>query len=247
MKNFDLVIVMPVYNEEDCIAHCIQSWIDALSKLSIRFQLIVLNDGSTDGTASKLKEFSQSEVYVLNKDNEGHGPTILHGYNKAVKAASWVFQCDSDQEISPIYFSKLWENREQYDALFGVRVNRQQGIIRRCVSMTSQFVIKIIYGHCVRDVNTPYRLMRSGLLKDIISQIPSNTLAPNIIIAGVLSKDKFSIYELPVVSELRKTGASSLTSSTLFSFTCKALCQTLTRKVTLKVKVSPKENDEVSV
>ncbi|MDM8563305.1 glycosyltransferase family 2 protein, partial [Candidatus Marithioploca araucensis] len=151
-----------VYNEEACIETVIKSWYDMLSDLNMNFLIIVLNDGSQDRTAEVLAQFANNErISIINKENSGHGPTILMGYHKAVEIAEWVFQCDSDDEMKADYFPKLWAERQKYVALFGVRENRTQNLARKLISAVSRLTIKLLFGKSVIDVNTPYRLMRS--------------------------------------------------------------------------------------
>ena len=81
---YDLAVIMPIYNEEECIADVLKSWMAVLSGLSINYLIIALNDGSTDGTKDTLSIFlNEDRVEVVNKINSGHGPTILLGYNIA--------------------------------------------------------------------------------------------------------------------------------------------------------------------
>jgi hypothetical protein len=168
----DLVLVLPVYNEEDCIVAVMREWTTMLSHLGIRYQMIVLNDGSKDRTAARLAEFSgDSHVQVIDKANAGHGPTVLQGYRLAVDRAIWAFQCDSDNEMPADHFPELWARREHYDALFGTRTDRVQTLPRKIVSAASRMTVRILFGPGVVDVNTPYRLMRCSVLKQIIEQI----------------------------------------------------------------------------
>ncbi len=208
-EKLELALVMPVYNEEGCISQVVKSWLKVLSDLKINFHMIVLNDGSIDGTAGKLAAFSgDKRIEIIKKQNSGHGPTILMGYHKAVKLADWVFQCDSDDEMKAKHFPLLWDKHSQYDALFGIRAGRLQNIPRAFISACSQITVRLLFGKGVVDVATPYRLMRSSLLKQIIAQIPDDTLAPNIIISGALAKAHVRLYNVPVPHEVRKTGVT---------------------------------------
>ena len=127
MTKLELALVMPVYNEEACIVEVVQSWQATLSRLGMPYQVIVLNDGSTDRTAEKLASLEGDPAIVaVNKTNSGHGPTILEGYRMAVERAPWVFQCDSDNEMPADRFPALWTRRENYDALFGIRDGRTE-------------------------------------------------------------------------------------------------------------------------
>ena len=154
--SIDLAMVMPVYNEEACIARVIDSWRRLLTSLDIRFELIVVNDGSLDGTAGALAQFKEDQrIQVVNKQNSGHGPSILVGYHLAVKAADWVFQCDSDDEISADYFRDLWVRRNELSALFGTRTVRKQSASRKLITLGSRLAVSLRYGRGIADVNTP--------------------------------------------------------------------------------------------
>lgn len=226
--DIDLAVVMPVYNEEECIVSVVESWLSALSELNIRFRIVVLNDGSTDHTQDALKSFDYDDrVKVINQKNRGHGPTILIGYQESVKLADWTFQCDSDNEMKPDSFRVLWQNKGSFDALFGVRVARNQSTGRALISACSRAVVRLLFGRGITDVNTPYRLMRSDILKRIIDHIPANTFAPNIVISGVFCKCNARIFEHPVLHEHRKTGRVSIVRWKLWESAAKAFWQTL--------------------
>lgn len=226
MKKADLALVMPVYNEAECIEAVVTEWDQTFIKLGISYKLLVYNDGSKDNTAGVLSRFAGSRtVQVINKTNSGHGPTILRGYRDAVECAEWVFQCDSDGEMLPEAFPALWERREQYDALFGYRDGRIQAKGRALISAVSRCAVRMLYGTGVKDVNTPYRLMRAEILKDIISGIPEDTFAPNVIVSGEFNRRKCRIYNTPVPHRHRRTGQVSIVKWKLWKAAVKSLTQ----------------------
>jgi len=207
----ELILVMPVYNEADCISDVVSKWREAFAHLGIDAELLVLNDGSKDDTAQQLERFADDErVHVINKANSGHGPTILQGYRQAVKRANWVFQVDSDDEMAPDSFAAFWKRREKYDAIFGIRWHREQDPTRGILSAGSRAVVKLLFGRGVRDVNVPYRLMRASALMPVVEAIPDDTFAPNLLISGVLGRKRNRVANIPVPHKHRKTGAVSL-------------------------------------
>lgn len=225
----ELAVVMPVYNEEACIRDVVNSWRTTLDQLDVDFYLLVLNDGSTDGTGSELAVFDDDRrVEVVHKPNEGHGPTVLTGYRRAARTASWVFQCDSDGEIGAEHFRHLWNAREGFDALFGKRYERKQGLARMIISVGSRVVVRALWGKGIPDVNTPYRLIRSRVLEPIVERIPHATLAPNVIISGVIARSGLRILNHPVPHEGRKSGTPSIAKLKLWLFALHALWQTIT-------------------
>lgn len=233
MLNCELALVMPVYNEQACICNVIEGWHDELTRLGINFQIIVLNDGSRDETSDKLAGYSsQPRIEVINKENSGHGPTILKGYSLAVQHAEWVFQVDSDDEMSHSHFSDLWQHRNVCAALFGYRKGRQQNIGRSIISAVSRMAVRSLFGKGIIDVNTPYRLMRSCVLKEIINQIPVDTFAPNILISGVIAASNLPILNVPVTHEGRKTGTISIVRWRLWKAAMRSLLQTINFRLT---------------
>jgi glycosyltransferase involved in cell wall biosynthesis len=199
-----------------------------LESLGIDFQIRVLNDGSKDGTAARLAEFSDDpRVTIVNKPNSGHGPTILEGYRSAVDTAEWVFQCDSDDEMPPSSFPEFWSKRQNYDAIFGIRSGRQQAVARKLISIVSRATVRCLFAAGVADVNVPYRLIRADVLKPIVERIPDDTFAPNILIAGVLAREKRRILNLPVPHQGRRTGTVSIMKWKLWRMAFRAFRQTL--------------------
>ncbi len=227
LSRYDLMMVMPVYNEEGCIKQVVQSWHEQFTVLNINFKIIALNDGSKDGTAKELEFFQNNDrIKIVNKANSGHGPTILMGYHEAVKEAQWVFQCDSDNEMPPESFCLFWHKRQSYDALLGIRQGRSQSLPRKLVSAISRFTVSGLSGKGVHDVNVPYRLMRSDVLIRIIDQIPDNTFAPNVIVSAGLAKMNARIWQVAVPHHNRTTGEFSLKLGKLFKASFRAFLQT---------------------
>lgn len=223
---YDVEIVMPVYNEAECINEVVNDWIRELDSLGISYRLLVLNDGSRDNTADVLSKYSNNpKVRIINKKNSGRGPTILQGYHMAVHEALWVFQGDSDNEISAEHFKPLWQAREKFDAVIGIRANRPQALTRKLVSFISRLVVFLFYGSGITDVNCPFRLMRSDILKQILKRIPENIFAPNVAISGFLALGKARILNMTVPHRNRQTGEVTIKKWKLLKAAIKSLVQ----------------------
>jgi len=223
----ELAVVMPVYNEEEIIGEVLDKWARELERLHITFEIHAYNDGSKDNTLHILNEHAakNNKIFVHNKPNTGHGPTILLGYREN-SDAEWIFQTDSDNEISPKFFEEFWKKREGFDFLIGRRVGREGPPSRRLITCAARTVVRLFYGKGVFDVNCPYRLMRSELFKDLFFNIPPHTFAPNVIVSGVACKNNYRIREIAVVHTGRKTGEVSIRKLKLLKATARALGQT---------------------
>ena len=209
----DVAVVIPVFNEEKLIGECINEWLNVLDSVNLNYEILIIDDGSSDATISIVERYGDNQnIQLIIKQNEGHGPTILAGYKRAVGIAEWVFQADSDNEISPNQFSALWSRRQGQDAVIAWRQGRDQTTVRRLVTFFARVTTKVLFRCHLRDVNIPFRLIRSETLAILLEKIPSDTFAPNIALSGALSLMNYQVEECPVVFNERIVGESSLSN-----------------------------------
>ena len=189
------------------------SGLNVLDSVNLNYGILIIDDGSSDATISIVERYGDNpNIQVIIKQNEGHGPTILAGYKRAVGIAEWVFQADSDNEISPNQFSALWSRRQGQDAVIAWRQGRNQTTVRRLVTFFARVTTKVLFRCHLRDVNIPFRLIRSETLTILLEKIPSDTFAPNIALSGALSLMNYQVEECPVVFNQRIVGESSLSN-----------------------------------
>lgn len=209
----DVAVVIPVFNEEKLIGECINEWLNVLDSVNLNYEILIIDDGSSDATISIVERYGDNQnIQLIIKQNEGHGPTILAGYKRAVGIAEWVFQADSDNEISPNQFSALWSRRQGQDAVIAWRQGRDQTTVRRLVTFFARVTTKVLFRCHLRDVNIPFRLIRSETLTILLEKIPSDTFAPNIALSGALSLMNYQVEECPVIFNERIVGESSLSN-----------------------------------
>jgi dolichol-phosphate mannosyltransferase len=201
---------MPVYNEEAGITRVVDAWIQTLDRLGVRFEFLLYNDGSTDGTRERLDANAARDlrVRVTHHDNRGHGPTILRGYREA--KGEWVFQTDSDDEMPPEPFETLWQLRTGHDAVFAIRVGRPATLGRRVLTAGARSAVYLLFGRGPRDVNVPYRLFRRDVLTRLIAHVPDNTFAPNVVLSGLVARHQVRFAEVPVPARSRPLGRTTL-------------------------------------
>jgi len=233
-----LAVVMPVYNEEGAIRDVINKWTKELLRLGIDFQIHVYNDGSRDNTLSILNHLASENknVIVHDKLNSGHGPTIIQGYRENSNA-KWLFQIDSDDEIGTESFGDLWVKRKRFQFLIGKRIRSRQPLIRKLISSISRIIVSILYGNKVYDVNSPYRLMKTEILKRIFFSLPDKMFAPNVVITGAVSLFRLRCYEIPVQQRERVAGEVSIKKMKLLKAVLQSFYQTITYRFKIKKNV----------
>jgi glycosyltransferase involved in cell wall biosynthesis len=224
----ELAVVMPVYNEEGAIEKVVKDWVHALDGLGVAFEIHAYNDGSRDATAKILGALAAADarICVHNRENSGHGPTILAGYREN-SDKEWIFQIDSDDEMKPDRFAELWSVRGDHDLLVGERARNEQPLTRQVVSAISRITIRTLFGNAVHDVNAPYRLIRTAAFERVFEAIAEDTFAPNILISGAASILGLRVHRIEVCQLPRRTGEVSIRKGKLLAAAIRAFCQTV--------------------
>ncbi len=210
-----LVVVIPVYNEQDCIEEVLTSWGNFLNGYlnNVSFKIVVVNDGSRDNTPKILDEIATKYPYlhIVHQQNGGHGEAVLNGYAVALKfEPDWVFQVDSDNQFLPEDFPKLWENRSKSNFLLGFRKKRYDEFNRLVITRIVRVIIFALYRVWVNDSNIPYRLIKGSYLKLLLRDLPGRPFAPNIFLTVMAKKDGNDLMFIPVTHKERETGQVSI-------------------------------------
>jgi len=210
----DLAVVVPAYNEEKNIAAVLGEWSSVFGTLGLRFQMLVVDDGSRDGTAAAVRKMSEMHPGILlrTKANSGHGPSCRAGYEWALgTGAPWVLQIDSDGQCDPIYFSEFWPAREEADAVFGVRTSRDDGLARTVTSALCRLGTLLWTGASLRDPNVPYRLMRAEALRKALDRVPQDFFIQNVALTLALSRERGLRWKyFPIHFRNRAGGVNSI-------------------------------------
>ena len=228
MKRKDcLYIVIPAYNEEENITDVINGWYPVVEKYgSKKSKLVILNDGSKDNTSKVVKELKKSRplLEVVDKENSGHGSTVLYGYKYALdNGADYIFQTDSDGQTLPSEFKNFWKLRKDYDMVIGHRNKREDGISRVFVTKVLKLVIILAFKESVVVVNTPFRLMNKSSLEDCMSLIPEDFNLSNVVLSVVYQKKNYKVKYLPVTFRPRQGGVNSINLKKISGIGKKAL------------------------
>ena len=141
----NLLIIMPVYNEEDMIEKVIDDWLKL--ELEIPFKILLVNDGSKDSSVNIINKkiaSNKNKLVLIDQANAGHGSAILNGYRYAIQNEyEYIFQTDSDYQFRSDDFNKLWKEKiDNYDLILGVRKIRNDSLLR---VFLSKFILRIIF------------------------------------------------------------------------------------------------------
>ena len=126
MNKIQLSIVLPAHNEADNLPILIRDVTNYMMGLGWNYEIIVVNDGSTDRTKEILDTLQRTDSHIKavhHPKNRGYGATLRSGFSLATK--EWIFFMDSDRQFNIKEISKLAEHIDKYDMVIGYRKNRQ--------------------------------------------------------------------------------------------------------------------------
>ncbi len=201
-ERLELVVVVPVYNEENALRAVVYEWFCELRKWTMDFIVLAIDDGSTDRSLHVLHQLRAElgcQLVVVTRPNVGHGQTCLEGYSAAVEMnAEYVLQIDSDGQCDPCWFSAFWEHRGEYDAVFGHRTRREDGAFRQIVSRVLRlFLLLAVHVSCP-DANVPYRLMKISKIRTAIEAVPRSFSLANVALALLIRESGCSTMDIRI-------------------------------------------------
>lgn len=234
--NCQLVVVIPVYNEENAIEGVVQEWSEELSKHEPDHKLLLINDGSRDDTQKiieRLEAIDPDHIVTVQKPNSGHGNSCRVGYDLALGGnAPWIFQIDSDGQCDPAYFEEFWSKREAYDYILGVRKTRDDGLLRRLFSTICWLGCLLVARQNLYDPNVPYRLMRREALQLALRSVPGSFFLQNIALSMILRKlPELKGTMMPIHFRSRNGGEASAGVIKIISSGFNMLCELAQLKV----------------
>ena len=204
MENKKLSIILPVYNEEQNIEEVIDDICSNLSLPTDDFEIIVVNDGSDDGTAAILEKISLGKPYIkviTHHKNLGYGIALMSGVGKS--RYSLVFFMDADGQFNIRELEKAFCYLEKFDAVIGYRVKRADPFYRTILAIGYSCLVFLFFGLRFRDVNCGFKLFKKNVLEE------KNNSTAGVFYTEVLLKAKnrgFKIKEIPVTHYPRLRG-----------------------------------------
>ncbi len=166
----DLSVVVPLYNEEESLPYLVEQLTDALRPSGERFELVLVNDGSSDRTAEVLEQLSHGVpelVAVLLRKNYGQTAAMAAGFD--VAQGDVIVSLDGDLQNDPADIPMLLAKlREGYDLVSGWRHQRQDAALQRKLpSRIANRLIGRVTGVKLHDYGCSLKAYRREVLSDM--------------------------------------------------------------------------------
>jgi glycosyltransferase involved in cell wall biosynthesis len=161
----EISAVIPAYNEEANLEQSVGRMATALEANARGFEIIVVDDGSHDGTAAVLERLKGAHAnlrVIRHPVNRGYGAALRSGFDAARFA--WIFLMDADNQFDPAEVEVLLARAADADIVAGYRKQRRDPLLRRLNAWAFFTMVRLLFGRLVRDVNCAFKLIRRDLI-----------------------------------------------------------------------------------
>ena len=220
MNESDSIIIIPTYNEKENIENIIKA-VFALPKC---FHILVIDDGSPDGTASIVKRL-QAEMYadrlfLIEREGKlGLGTAYIRGFQWALEHTyEFIFEMDADFSHAPSDLPRLYDacQKEGFDVAIGSRYVSGVNVVnwpigRVLMSYFASKYVRFVTGFHIHDTTAGFKCYRRKVLETIpLNKIRFKGYAFQIEMKYTAFKIGFKIKEVPVVFVNRREGVSKM-------------------------------------
>ena len=164
MNEYKLTILVPVYNEEDCLAHFVEIMKQYLQKTTIPSKVLFINDGSTDNSASiieKLCNENNAFSYIELSRNSGLSTAIKAGIDNC--KTELIGYIDSDNQTTPLDFLLFFPYIPEYDMVIGIRAKRKDTFVKKISSIIANWFRNAMINDGILDTGCPLKIMKTAV------------------------------------------------------------------------------------
>jgi glycosyltransferase involved in cell wall biosynthesis len=194
-----LAVAMPAYNEAENIEAMVEDVIQVVDTLTDDYEVIVVDDGSRDGTGQvvrSLEERYPQVRLVQHEVNQGYGAAVFSGLTSATKEL--VFFTDSDRQFDLREIEKLLAHIDEADLVVGYREPRRDPFMRKLNGWGWSGLVTVLFGYTARDIDCAFKLMRREVVTRLKDEVRSRgaTFSAEFLVRA--KRVGFSIREVPI-------------------------------------------------
>jgi len=161
-------VFFPCHNEVANLEPLVKKTLDVLTRLTGDFEIIIVDDGSTDGT-DKVSDSLAAQIgavkVVHHPTNLGYGAALQSGFKTATKEL--VFYTDGDGQFDVAEMPALLPMSRRYDIVACYRLNRQEGLIRKFNAWAWTKLVCRVFNMNLQDIDCAFKLFKRSIFDDI--------------------------------------------------------------------------------
>jgi glycosyltransferase involved in cell wall biosynthesis len=160
-----LSVFFPAYNDSGTIASMVIRVVKTAAELTPDFEVIIVDDGSGDGTAEIADELARTYPQVRavhHPRNRDYGAALRTGFRSSTKEL--IFYTDGDAQYDPTELSVLWPRMTPEAGMVnGYKISRSDPWHRVIIGRVYHYIVKLLFGLKLRDVDCDFRLIRRDI------------------------------------------------------------------------------------
>jgi len=207
-RHYSISAFFPCYNDGGTIASMVALMDLTLRKLTDDYEILVVDDGSSDHSREILKELDakyKSLKVIFHEKNRGYGGALKTGFYSAAKEL--IFYTDGDFQYDVAEIVKLIpEMKDTVDIVNGYKISRSDPIQRKIIGRTYHRIMKLMFGFKIKDVDCDFRLIRRSVFNNI--QLEHNSGIICVEMVKKMQDAGFHFVEVPVNHYHRVYGKS---------------------------------------
>jgi len=207
-RGVSISVFFPCYNEQENITRTVERAAAVLEGMNADFEIIVIDDGSSDATGKIADEIAAGDhrVRVVHHGtNLGYGAALQSGFKAAGKKL--VFYTDGDGQFDIGEMPALLALTDRYDIVSCYRLNRQDNVVRRINGWCWTRLVCLLFGMRIRDIDCAFKLYKREIF-DNITLSSGGALIDTEILARAIRKG-YTITQCPVHHYQRTAGTQT--------------------------------------
>jgi glycosyltransferase involved in cell wall biosynthesis len=206
-----LSILVPVFNEEKAILETLTRLSQTLETLNTEYEIVAINDGSTDGTSDVLKSLSLKNLHILtHRENKGYSASLKYGIRRSRGEIIGIVDADGTYPIED--FPKLFQEMQkgEVDMVVGKRAKENIPFVRKPAKAIVNGLANFLTGMKIPDLNSGMRLFTRELAERFMHLYPQRFSFTMTITLAALTND-YNVVYLPIAYH-KRVGKSSMSS-----------------------------------
>ncbi len=203
----EVSVILPAYNEEDSVEGVCQQVIGVLENAGFTFEIVFVDDGSTDATWAKIARLTQDDCRVRglrHRRNFGKAAALANGFTYA--RGEIMVICDADMQYDPNDIVRLIDKvLEGWDVVTAYKVIRRDPLSKRIPSWFFNFFVRTTTGVKLHDINAGLKAFTHQAAEDLVKYGYGELHRFFVILAA---RKGYAVTEVPVESLYRKSGRS---------------------------------------
>lgn len=215
MNKLNLSIIVPVYNEEKTVGKTISSLLENASALGVDYEIIAVNDGSTDGSLAVLEKFTAIKK-ISHPANKGYGASLKTGIRHS--RYDWIMIIDADGTYLPDYLPKLAKAADGADMVVGARDKNSAGIPmeRKHAKKFLNWFAGYLAGKKIPDLNSGMRLFKKEMALKYWDLFPDRFSFTSTLTMIAATKSYETVFAS--IDYLKRESKSSMKPKAFFGF-----------------------------